>query len=139
MNTNITFKKDDTVVFVNISNFINELEDFHRFILSNTINAVGSINKSLKRRVCKVFEINENDKLILNISIQKKIRKNLNLSYKISHFDSIIIDSDQEYKTYEEIEDDLNYIGIIFIDLYNTIEDELNTEEIETTEESVKE
>lgn len=139
MNTNITFKKDDTVVFVNISNFINELEDFHRFILSNTINAVGSINKSLNRRVCKVFEINENDKLILNISIQKKIRKNLNLSYKISHFDSIIIDSDQEYKTYEEIEDDLNYIGIIFIDLYNTIEEELNTEEIETTEESVKE
>lgn len=130
MNTNITFEKDNTIVFDNISNFINELEDFHKFILSNTINVVGYVNKSLNRRVCKVFEINEDDKLILNISIQKKIRKNLILSYKITHLGSTIIDSNQEYETYEEIKDDLNYISIIFIDLYNTIEEDLSVEEI---------
>jgi len=148
MRENITFVKDTYISNNNIDSIVRQVDTFHRFILVNSQTVVGNERRTFNRRTSKVIDAGDANKLILNISLQKKISEDLEISYILKSSNGIIVVSSvQKYTNFEDISNDLvtitDQLKYMYSDKY--VEETIPVEEVaedatkETLEEEVVE
>lgn len=127
MESKITFEKDEYISNDRIEKILLQIDTFHRFILINSQTVVGNPLRSFNRRTSKIIDVGDGTKLILNISLQKKINSDLEISYILKSSNGIaLVTSCQEYITYDDIYKDLIYIINCIKKLYDEVKSEIN-------------
>lgn len=138
MENKITFIKDQYISKDKIESILNQLDTFHRFILINAQTVVGNSMRSFNRRTSKIIDAGNENKLILNISLQKKIDSDLEISYILKSSNGIVVvTSCQKYTNYDDIYKNLIYIINNLRELYtkeDTVENKVSVEEVAENE-----
>lgn len=140
MESKIKFEKDEYISSNSIESILRQLDTFHRFILINSQTVVGNPIRSYSRRASKVIDGGQGNRLILNISLQKKINKNLEITYILKSSNGVaVVGFQQEYTAYEEIYKDLVYVADIIRELYTEVKSEIEVNYTDETKVTVNE